>query len=167
MRLLTSIHHRTRRCWLKKQRRRQNATLSEKSFSLSAKRTMSEKVLTNKQPIDNPAATPGKTVINPMIPSVPAGCVEGLYLHDRRSVSTRPAETPETAFRQARNTASINSPFLFKIMIRSPYGSIISSMESRRPADAVRLFPTSPPDSKKSPAKIQTVSIRCLYTFGI
>ncbi|MCY4539530.1 MAG: hypothetical protein OXE52_15030, partial [Chloroflexi bacterium] len=47
--LLTGIHHRTLRRWRKKLRRRQNATLSEKSISLSAKRTMSDKVITKKQ----------------------------------------------------------------------------------------------------------------------
>ena len=56
--LLTGIHHRTLRRWRKKLRRRQNATLSEKSISLSAKRTMSDKVLTKKQPPDNHAPTP-------------------------------------------------------------------------------------------------------------
>lgn len=56
--LLTGIHHRTLRRWRKKLRRRQNATLSEKSISLSAKRTMSDKVITKKQPSVNPAPTP-------------------------------------------------------------------------------------------------------------
>ena len=56
--LLTGIHHRTLRRWPKKLRRRQNATLSEKSISLSAKRTMSDKVITKKQPPDSPAPTP-------------------------------------------------------------------------------------------------------------
>ena len=64
MHLLTCIHHRTLR-------RRQNATLSEKSFSLSAKRTMSDKLITKKQLPDNSALTPEKTAINPMNPSVP------------------------------------------------------------------------------------------------
>ncbi|MCY3779751.1 MAG: hypothetical protein OXG78_05535 [Chloroflexi bacterium] len=53
--LLTCIHHRTLRRWRKMLRRRQNPTLSEKSFSLSAKRTMSDIVLTNQKLFDNPA----------------------------------------------------------------------------------------------------------------
>ena len=56
--LLTGIHHCTLRRWPKKLRRRQNATLSEKSISLSAKRTMSDKVITKKQPPDSPAPQP-------------------------------------------------------------------------------------------------------------
>ena len=49
--LLTGIPHRTLRRWRKKLRPRQNPTLS-------AKRTMSDKVLTKQQPNDNPTPTP-------------------------------------------------------------------------------------------------------------
>ena len=55
--LLTGINQRTLRRWRKKLRR-QNATLSEKSISLSDKRTMSDKDLTNQQRSDNLASTP-------------------------------------------------------------------------------------------------------------
>ena len=50
--LLTGISQRTLRRWRKKLRRK-NATLSEKSFSLSAKRTMSDKVPIIRQQNDN------------------------------------------------------------------------------------------------------------------
>ncbi len=63
--LLTGIHPRTLRRWRKKLRRRQNATLSEKSISLSAKRTMSDKVITRKQPPDNTAPTPNAAIQPP------------------------------------------------------------------------------------------------------
>ena len=63
--LLTGIHHRKLRRWRKKLRRRNNATLSEKSISLSAKRTMSDKVITNKQPSVNPAPTPNAAIQPP------------------------------------------------------------------------------------------------------
>ncbi len=68
LRLLAGIHHPTLRP-------RQNATLSEKSFSLSAKRTMSEKLITKKQLPDSPAPTPNATIqhpANPIRPTAPA-----------------------------------------------------------------------------------------------
>jgi len=55
--LLTGIHHRTLRRWRKKLRRRNNATLSEKSISLSANGTMSDKTLTTQQPAEKPKPT--------------------------------------------------------------------------------------------------------------
>ncbi len=66
--LLAGIHHRS-------PRRRQNATLSEKSCSLSAKRTMSEKLITKKQLPDSPAPTPNAAIqrpANPIRPTAPA-----------------------------------------------------------------------------------------------
>ncbi len=65
--LLTGINHRTLRRWRKKLRRQQNATLSEKSISLSDKRTMSDKYLTNQQqsgnftPTSDPSMQPPAT----------------------------------------------------------------------------------------------------------
>ena len=75
LRLLAGIHHPTLPPQPKTLRRRQNATLSEKSFSLSAKRTMSEKLITKKQLPDSPTPT-SKAVIqhpaNPIRPTAPA-----------------------------------------------------------------------------------------------
>ena len=56
--LLTGIQHRTLRRWRKQLLRQQTATLSEKDFSLSAKRTKSDKVQTKPQPKTNPAPIP-------------------------------------------------------------------------------------------------------------
>jgi len=56
--MLTGIEPRTLRRWRKKLRRRQNATLSGKDFSLSAKRTKLDKVQTQVKPLSNPASTP-------------------------------------------------------------------------------------------------------------
>ncbi len=75
LRLLTDIHHPTLRPRPKKLRRRQNATLSENSFSLSAKRTISEKLITKKQVADSPAPTSNATIqppANPIRPTAPA-----------------------------------------------------------------------------------------------
>ncbi|MCY4073223.1 MAG: hypothetical protein OXG60_18175 [Chloroflexi bacterium] len=72
--LFTGIHHRTLRPWRKRLRRQQNATLSEKSFSLSAKRTMSDKLITKKQRPDSPAPAPNAAIqapANPIRPTVP------------------------------------------------------------------------------------------------
>ncbi len=67
LRLLAGIHHPTLRP-------RQNATLSEKSFSLFAKRTMSEKLITKKQLPDSPAPAPNAAIqppANPIRPTAP------------------------------------------------------------------------------------------------
>ncbi len=75
LRLLAGIHHPTLPPRPKTPRRRQNATLSEKSFSLSAKRTMSEKLITKKQLPDSPAPAPNAAIqppANPIRPTAPA-----------------------------------------------------------------------------------------------
>ena len=75
LRLLAGIHHPTPPPRPKTLRRRQNATLSEKSFSLSAKRTISEKLITKKQVADSPAPTSNATIqppANPIRPTAPA-----------------------------------------------------------------------------------------------
>ncbi len=74
LRLLAGIRHPTPRPRLKTLRRRQNATLSEKSFSLSAKRKMSEKLITKKQLPDSPAPTSKAAIqhpANPIRPTAP------------------------------------------------------------------------------------------------
>ncbi len=63
--LLTSIIQPTHRRWRKNLPRRQNATLSEKSFPLSDKRTMSAKFITNKQLYNNPNLTPDPSIQPP------------------------------------------------------------------------------------------------------
>ncbi len=50
-------------------RRRQIATLSEKGFPLSDKRTMSEETLTNQQHYDTLALTPGPAIQAPTKPN--------------------------------------------------------------------------------------------------
>ena len=56
--MLTGIQERTLRRWRKKLRRRQNATLSEKSLTLSEKRTKSDNVLPARQPVVNQIPAP-------------------------------------------------------------------------------------------------------------
>ena len=67
--LLTGINRRTRRRWRKKLRRRQNTTLSEKSFSLSDKRTMSAKLLTNQKLLNNLTLTLDASIQPPTNPN--------------------------------------------------------------------------------------------------
>ena len=60
--LLTGIHQRTLRRWRKKLRRQQKATLSEKSFSLSDKETMSDNPQTKQKLSDNLTPTPDSAI---------------------------------------------------------------------------------------------------------
>ena len=62
----------TRRRWRKKLRCGQNATLSEKGFPLSDKRTMSAKFLTNQKLSDNLMFTPAPPFNSRQTPTSPA-----------------------------------------------------------------------------------------------
>ena len=54
----TAVHQRTLHRWRQRLRRRQIPTLSEKVFSLSEKRTKTDKVQTKSQPKTNPEPIP-------------------------------------------------------------------------------------------------------------
>ncbi len=66
--LLTGINQRTLPRWRRNLPGRQIATLSEKSFPMSDKRTMSAKLLTNHKLLDNLALTPNPSIQPPTDP---------------------------------------------------------------------------------------------------
>ena len=68
VRLLAGINQRTLPRWRRNLPGRQIATLSEKSFSLSDKRTMSAKPLTNHKLLGNLALTPDPSIQPPTDP---------------------------------------------------------------------------------------------------